>query len=516
MNIRKLGHRLHLKVRRSLRKWAISASLFLLFILLAPACQKEGAMAPGASHEPSSESFLTGNPATHPGQSGKGQAFDEGPRQAAVLMSEAGLVSMPVTVASASARQFFFQGLSQLHGSSPYEAERSFRQAAKIYPPFAMAYWGMAMANTILPGGNSGRAKEFIEIAHGLCPTVTAFESMWIRAVHSLYHAGLSVSAQSRETFAQAIKEIAAQYPDEGETKAFLALVLLENATYYGASLDPEKVDRLLEEVIGAEPGHPGAYQYKIRLWADALARPEAIYPLPELALKMAPGLAHLPEISSHVYWSLGRYAESARAQGDSASIDNEAMRRSFVWPYETQNYLPNGRELIASLGRMGDFDGAREVANNLISIPRHPEKNTHYGPLAIWSLASVLDEQEQWAVAKEQIKKYEYDFDGMALAKLRRERLGALVSFYEGDLVAAQKGFAAVKSHLPATLKLREHLIRLEVSVYEALIKNSISALSLIEKLEREIDLNPSLFGEVDCEDYHLDLLYQRLGNLR
>src|SRR5207244_2808913 len=66
------------------------------------------------------------------GHSTHGDAFDEGPRQAAVLMQGMGAVSFPITTQSAEAQRFFDQGVAQLHGFWFYEAERSFRQAAKF------------------------------------------------------------------------------------------------------------------------------------------------------------------------------------------------------------------------------------------------------------------------------------------------------------------------------------------------------------------------------------------------
>lgn len=81
------------------------------------------------------------------GHSHQGEAFNEGPRQAAYLMGGTGNVDFVVTTTSDEAQAYFNQGVGQLHGYWYFEAERSFRQAAKIDPECAMAYWGMAQAN---------------------------------------------------------------------------------------------------------------------------------------------------------------------------------------------------------------------------------------------------------------------------------------------------------------------------------------------------------------------------------
>ena len=95
------------------------------------------------------------------GHSEHGEVFNEGPRQAAVLMEGTGEVELKVGTENAVAQKFFNQGVGQLHGFWFLEAERSFRQVAMIDPGCAMAYWGMAMAN----GNNKKRGRETIESA---------------------------------------------------------------------------------------------------------------------------------------------------------------------------------------------------------------------------------------------------------------------------------------------------------------------------------------------------------------
>src|SRR5262245_6419154 len=62
------------------------------------------------------------------GHSIHGEAFDEGPRQAAYLMPGMPQLDFPVTTTNLEAQKFFDQGVGQLHGFWYFEAERSFRQ----------------------------------------------------------------------------------------------------------------------------------------------------------------------------------------------------------------------------------------------------------------------------------------------------------------------------------------------------------------------------------------------------
>src|SRR4051812_4299728 len=98
------------------------------------------------------------------GHSLHAEAFNEGPRQSAVLMNGTGKVKLKISSKHPKAQAFFNQGVGQLHGFWYFEAERSFRQVASFDTNCAMAYWGMAMANV----NNSNRAAGFIKMAANL------------------------------------------------------------------------------------------------------------------------------------------------------------------------------------------------------------------------------------------------------------------------------------------------------------------------------------------------------------
>src|SRR5688572_22087875 len=117
------------------------------------------------------------------GHSAHGEAFNEGPRQAAYLMEGMPDIDFPVTTSSAEAQKFFNQGVGQLHGFWYFEAERSFRQVASLDTNCVMALWGMAMANT----SNEKRAKEFIENAAKRTNDLSRRECLYIESLAKFY-----------------------------------------------------------------------------------------------------------------------------------------------------------------------------------------------------------------------------------------------------------------------------------------------------------------------------------------
>ena len=118
--------------------------------------------APSAEKQDSPESDVTAE-STDPlaGHSYHGEAFNEGPRQAAILMPNLGSISFPSSAKETDTQLLIEQGILQLHGFWYLEAERSFRQASMLEPDLAIPYWGMAMANQ----NNTDRARGFIDQA---------------------------------------------------------------------------------------------------------------------------------------------------------------------------------------------------------------------------------------------------------------------------------------------------------------------------------------------------------------
>ena len=120
--------------------------------------------------------------ATAAGHSLHGEAFNQGPRQAAYLMEGMPKINFPITTKVPLAQKFFLQGIGQMHGFWYFEAERSFRQVAALDTNCAMAYWGMALANV----NNAKRAREFVERATHLTNGVSRRECLWIEAASKL------------------------------------------------------------------------------------------------------------------------------------------------------------------------------------------------------------------------------------------------------------------------------------------------------------------------------------------
>ncbi|MBI3865708.1 MAG: alkyl hydroperoxide reductase, partial [Planctomycetia bacterium] len=320
------------------------------------------------------------------GHSYHGETFNEGPRQRAYLMGNTGAVNFPATTTSPEAQQFINQGIGQLHGFWYYEAERSFRQAATLDPQCAIAYWGMALANT----NNGKRARGFLAEAVKRKPGMTERETMYIDALESFYSdAKKDKDKERHDGFAKALERIIYKFPDDIEAKALLGLQLWLNRSHGTPIASHLSVDALLKQVLAVQPLHP-CHHYRIHLWDDE--KPALAVDSAARCGQSAPGIAHMWHMSGHIFSDLQRYGDAAWQQEASARVDHAYMIRDRILPDQIHNYAHNNEWLIRDLSHVGRVRSAVALARNLIEIPRHPQhnplgggKSAHFGRLRLF-----------------------------------------------------------------------------------------------------------------------------------
>ena len=143
----------------------------------------------------------------------------EPPYQRARLESGFGHAEFPITCRRELSQLYFNQGIAMLHGFDLRGADRSFHQVAKLEPDCAMAYWGMAMANS----GNEKRAKGFVAEAVKRKDGASKRERMYIDALNNYIEQGKGKKKQRAEKLTKALENIVHEFPDDVEAKAFLA-----------------------------------------------------------------------------------------------------------------------------------------------------------------------------------------------------------------------------------------------------------------------------------------------------
>ena len=381
------------------------------------------------------------------GHSEHGEAFNEGPRQAAYFIEGTGDVHFPVSDLEGRLQDLFDQGVGQLHGFWYFEAERSFRQIAAEAPECAMAYWGMAMANV----DNPVRAEGFAREAWLRRDLADERERMYIDALADFYAAGEPAKAakseskdgeaaevdeeapededeplltraekeqqqkesrSARDAFkkraAQLVKdyeEIVWEYPDDIEAKAFLVNRLWLNGGRGLPTSSRQANEALLQQVFAANPMHP-AHHYRIHLW-DAKDNAERVIDSAVNSGPSAPGIAHMWHMGGHIFARLGRHTDAAWQQEASARVDHAHMMRDWVLPDQIHNFAHNNEWLTRSLRHHGRVHESVSLARNMIELPRHPSYNTldKYSCSASYGrrrLLETLELFEQWEALAE------------------------------------------------------------------------------------------------------------------
>jgi peroxiredoxin len=301
------------------------------------------------------------------GHSVHGEAFNDGPRHAAHLMPGMGKVHFPFTTKTPEVQAFIDQGVGQLHSFYYFESERSFRQAAKLDPTCAIAYWGMAMSNI----NNAKRAQGFLKEARTRASSLARHELLYLEALESYFKEGANAKSK-RQGWLQGLETIVQEFPGDIDARAWLAMVTWQNAIDGIGSR--QAVDTVLDTVMQVEPMHPGAHHYRIHLWDGV--KPIRAEKSAALYAKTAPGIAHAWHMPGHTYTGLKRYADAAYQQEGSARVDHAYMIRDRVMPFEIHNYAHNNQWLCTSLSHIGRARDAIAVARNLVEQPRDPQKN--------------------------------------------------------------------------------------------------------------------------------------------
>ncbi len=381
-----------------------------------------------------------------PGHSVHGEAFDEGPRQAAVLIEGCGKVDFPITTKNADAQKFFNQGVGQLHGFWYFEAERSFRQVAMLDPDCAMAYWGCAMANL----NNAKRAGGFIKKAAGKKMSASKREQDWISALEKFYADEKKEKKLRQMDFIKAIEDIVSDFPDDLEAKAFLAWAIWQAKSDSVPMVSRETVDALIRQILAKEPMHP-SHHYVIHLWDDN--KPARAVTSAAQCGQTAPAIAHMWHMPGHTFSKLNRLDDAEWQQEAATRVDHAYMIRAQILPDQIHNYAHNTEWLIRTLNQIGQAHKAVTLAKTLIEIPRHPNFNTidKGGKSAGFGRTRLLEtllKFELWAELLALDNSPHLDLTQNPSFEARRLRAMGVASFNTGDS-------SALDRHLTALSKL-------------------------------------------------------------
>lgn len=388
------------------------------------------------------------------GHSMQGEAFDAGPRRRTGLLPGRANIQFPVTSRHKDVRPLVEQGIGLIHAYAYYEAERSFREAADLDPQCAIAFWGMALANT----NNQSRGRSFLEKAVGLKSKASEREQWHIDALAARWSKDGS-DDQRRNNSLAILEKLVAKYPFDLEAKALLGHERMQLHYRQPGRGNPDQriaairaareVDQVFQEILSVDPEHP-VHHYRIHLWDFDIARQYALDSAAYCGLS-EPGIAHMWHMCGHTYAGLRRYTDAAWYQEASSRTDHALQLHARLLPDQIHNYAHNQQWLVESLVYTGRAADACAVARNLVEIPRHPSYNRLGGggsaEMGRMRLLMALQTFELWPEAVDSLRRGAFDDGGNTRLKTERLRLAAIASAETGDLAAAKIHRAELES---------------------------------------------------------------------
>ena len=260
-----------------------------------------------------------------------------------------------ITTDQPLAQQYFDQGLRLYYAFNHQEAIRSFEEGARIDPDCAMCYWGIALAhgpniNAPMDGAGGRLAYRALQRALKHEKKVSAREQAMIRALATRYAVEPPSDRDQLDTaYARAMRDVVSRFPDDMEAKTLYAESLMDLSPwdYWTSEGDPKphtvKLLSHLEQVLAAEPNHPGANHFYIH--AVEAVHPERAIEAAERLAGLMPGAGHLVHMPGHIYIRVGRYEDAIKANEHAVHADETYIRDQgpaagiYVLGYYPHNY---------------------------------------------------------------------------------------------------------------------------------------------------------------------------------
>lgn len=434
--------------------------------------------------------------------------------------TEYGHTEFPNSGAEA-AQEPFLQGVLMLHSFEYGDARAAFQEAQDIDPDFVMAHWGEAMTHNH-PVWMEQDRQAGLEALRDLAPTRSARlkkastdrEKAYLRTVHVLYGAGTENTPEKEtrdDAYAEAMAELAAQYPDDLDAQTFHALSILGTA-HEGRDFETYmRAAAIVEEVFDENPQHPGAAHYLIHAYDDPVHAPLGLRPA-RIYADIAPAATHALHMPSHIFFALGQWERGTASNVDSYNAARSQSRARGEaldgGGFHALHWLHYARL------QQGRFDDARSVLDTTRLHATDPSVSTGYASYMQWYMpVAYVVETQQWDRLGVLLDEMEVDTAALDTRGTVTVQVGrGLAAAKQGNLTKAQAALDAAQSALgdadakPLRVQVRalEGLVAVEQGHEQEAVDHFETATALEE--ERPLDYGPpfppkpvhELYGEV------------------
>jgi pimeloyl-ACP methyl ester carboxylesterase/Flp pilus assembly protein TadD len=286
-------------------------------------------------------------------------------------LSGLGTWHVPVTTSIPRAQRFFDQGMRLLYAFNHAEAIRAFREATRLDPQLAMAYWGEALAlgpnlNAPMTKESGRQAYTAVRKAMSRLPGVSPRERALIEALAARYAAdGAGDRGALNEAYAAAMRQVAARFQDDADVQTLFADAQMNTMPWdywrKDGSAKPEtsRVLEALERTIARNPVHAGALHYHIHL-LEASNDPDRALASADRLGTLMPAAGHMVHMPAHIYIRVGRYADAAEANERAILADEDYLAQCQAQGLYPISYYPHNLHFLWAAATL---EGRRAVA---------------------------------------------------------------------------------------------------------------------------------------------------------
>jgi len=284
---------------------------------------------------------------------------------------------------TAEARPWFDQGLEMAYNFNHAAAVASFRKAQALAPGCALCFWGEALVqgpniNAPMEAKALAPTLNALERAQALAGNAPPLDRALIGALAARYSADPKADRAAMDAaYADAMLRLADMAPGNDDLAVLAAEAAMDTSPWNywepGRTNPRVRIDKavaLVEGVLGRHPGHQQAAHLYIHLMENHVSPARAEKAADALAMGAMPEAGHLVHMPGHIYYRIGRYKDSIRANIAAAKSDEAYLARVPDDGMYRYGYYPhNVHFIVTSAQQAGDLALAVAQARKLMRI---------------------------------------------------------------------------------------------------------------------------------------------------
>ena len=299
-------------------------------------------------------------------------------------------IGLAVSGTDPAVGQHVRRGLLLAYGFNHEAAIAEFQAGQRRDPQCAICFWGEAYAlgpniNAPMTPEALPQARAALSRAMALREGASPLERALIEALSARYSG--DDRAASEAEYADAMHAAALRFSPEDDVAVIAAEAAMNTRPWDywepdGRTPKPRigEAVNLVETVLARNPGHPQAQHLYIHLLEASAdpARAEAAADM--LAAADIASAGHLVHMPAHIYYRLGRFADSIQANVAAARADEAYLATAGPNPAYRYGYYPHNVHFIVTSAQMaGDMATATSEAQRLSQI-LNPEVSAQLG----------------------------------------------------------------------------------------------------------------------------------------